>query len=143
MENRCYTFQKRPSRGVLKIYSKFTEVHRCRSTISIRYTRHGCSPVNFLYIFRTPFPKKTFGWLLLTFIHLFCDWAYLRISLFIFWYQKLLKMESSTISVSEKLVSVSLIFWFLFMIVYSDSNKLIVIHENMESLIDWLINWFI
>ena len=143
MENRCYTFQKRPSRGVLKIYSKFTEVHRCRSTISIKYTGHGCSPVNFLYIFRTPFLRKPLDgsfWLLFIFL---CDWAYLRISLFIFWYQKLLKMESSTISVSEKLVSVSLIFWFLFMIVYSDSNKLIVIHENMESLIDWLINWFI
>ena len=28
--------------------------------------RHGCSPVNLLHIFRTPFPKNTFGWLLLT-----------------------------------------------------------------------------
>ena len=27
--------------------------------------RHGCSPVNLLHIFRTPFPKNTFGWLLL------------------------------------------------------------------------------
>ena len=26
---------------------------------------HGCSPVNFLYTFRTPFPKNTFGGLLL------------------------------------------------------------------------------
>ena len=26
---------------------------------------HGCSPVNLLHIFRTPFPKNTFGWLLL------------------------------------------------------------------------------
>ena len=26
--------------------------------------RHGCSPVNLLHIFRTPFPKNTSGWLL-------------------------------------------------------------------------------
>ena len=27
--------------------------------------RHGCSPINLLHIFRTPFPKNTPGWLLL------------------------------------------------------------------------------
>ena len=27
--------------------------------------RHGCSPANLLHIFRTPFPRNTFGWLLL------------------------------------------------------------------------------
>ena len=27
--------------------------------------RHGCSPVNLLHIFRTPFPRNTYGWLLL------------------------------------------------------------------------------
>ena len=27
--------------------------------------RYGCSPVNLLHIFRTPFPKSTSGWLLL------------------------------------------------------------------------------
>ena len=27
--------------------------------------RHGCSPVNLLHIFRTPFPRNTSGWLLL------------------------------------------------------------------------------
>ena len=26
---------------------------------------HGCSPVNLVHIFRTPFPKNTSGWLLL------------------------------------------------------------------------------
>ena len=28
--------------------------------------RHGCSPVDLLHIFRTPFPRNTFEWLLLT-----------------------------------------------------------------------------
>ena len=59
--------------GVLKICSKFTGKHPCRSAISIKLQsdlietalRHGCSPVNFLQIFRTPFPKNTFGRLLL------------------------------------------------------------------------------
>ena len=27
--------------------------------------RHGCSPVNLLHVFRTPFLKNTSGWLLL------------------------------------------------------------------------------
>ena len=27
--------------------------------------RHGCSPVNLLHIFRTPFPRNTSMWLLL------------------------------------------------------------------------------
>ena len=30
--------------------------------------RHGCSPVSLLYIFRTPFPRNTSGWLLLNII---------------------------------------------------------------------------
>ena len=59
---------------VLKICSKFTEEHGCRSMISINLfcnfietaLRHGCSPVNLLHIFRTPFPRNTSGWLLLT-----------------------------------------------------------------------------
>ena len=29
--------------------------------------RHGCSPVNLLHIFKTPFPRNTSGWLLLFF----------------------------------------------------------------------------
>ena len=45
-------------KGVLKICSKFTIEHPCRSTISIKLQsnfieitlRHGCSPVNFLHI---------------------------------------------------------------------------------------------
>ena len=42
-------------KGVLKICSKFTGEHQCRSTISIKL------------LFRTPFLKNTSGWLLLDF----------------------------------------------------------------------------
>ena len=60
-------------KGVLKICSKFTVKHPCQSAISIKLLcnfieialRHGCSPVNLLHIFRTPFPKNTSWWLLL------------------------------------------------------------------------------
>ena len=60
-------------KGVLKICSKFTGQHSCRSVISVKLQsnfieitlQHGCSPVNLLYIFRTPFTKNTYGWLLL------------------------------------------------------------------------------
>ena len=62
--------------GVLKMCSKFTWEHPCRSAISIKLLyiflentlRHGCSPVNLLHIFRTPFHKNISGWLLLSFI---------------------------------------------------------------------------
>ena len=58
---------------VLKICSKFTGGHPCRSVISIKLLcnfieitlRHGCSPVNLLHIFRTPLPRNNSGWLLL------------------------------------------------------------------------------
>ena len=62
-------------KGVLKICSKFTGEYPCRSVISINFAtllitlQHGCSPVNFLHIFRTPFLKNTSGWLLLNY-----DW---------------------------------------------------------------------
>ena len=52
-------------KGVLKICSKFTGERPCRSVILIKLLRYGCSPVNLLHIFRTPFPKNTSGWLLL------------------------------------------------------------------------------
>ena len=63
-------------KGVLKIYSKFTGEHPCQSAISIKLLcnfieialRHGCSPVNLLYIFRTPFPRNISGWLLLEYV---------------------------------------------------------------------------
>ena len=58
---------------LLKICSKFTGDHPCRSVISIKLLcsfteitlRHWCSPVNVLHIFRTPFPRNKSGWLLL------------------------------------------------------------------------------
>ena len=65
-----------PGKGVLKIcskFSKFTGEHPCRSAISITLLcnfieiafRHGCSLVNLLHIFRTPFLKNSSGRLLL------------------------------------------------------------------------------
>ena len=48
------------AKGVLKIFSKFTGEHRCRIGITLL---HGCSPVNLLHIFRTPFHRNTSGWL--------------------------------------------------------------------------------
>ena len=61
-------------KGVLKICCKFTGEHPCRSAISIKFQSnfieialwHGCSFVNLLHIFRTPFHKKTYGELLKT-----------------------------------------------------------------------------
>ena len=60
-------------KGVLKVCSNFTIEHSGRSVISIKLhcnfiettLRHGCSPVNLLYIFRTPFPKNDSGSVLL------------------------------------------------------------------------------
>ena len=70
--------EKKPSRGVLKKrcsenMQQICREHSCRSMISIKLQsnfmeitlQHGCSPVNFLHIFRTPLPKSNSGWLLL------------------------------------------------------------------------------
>ena len=62
-------------KGVQKICSKFRGEHPCRSVISIKLQsniieialRHGCSPVNLLHIFRTPFLRNTSERILLTF----------------------------------------------------------------------------
>ena len=56
-------------KGALEIYSKFTRELTGRSVISIKLEsnfieitlRHGCSPVNLSYIFRTPFLKNVSG----------------------------------------------------------------------------------
>ena len=60
-------------KGAMKICSQFTGEHPCWSAISIKLLCnfieitlwHGCSPVNLLHIFRTPFLKNTSGGLLL------------------------------------------------------------------------------
>ena len=71
------TWSSRPEvlleKDVLKICSKFTGEHPCRSVISIKVLsnfikvtlRRGRSPVNLLHIFRTPFSKNTSWWRLL------------------------------------------------------------------------------
>ena len=72
--------QKQPPRGVSRkscsenmqqIYMRtpmpkcdFNKVALLCNFIEITL-RHGCSPVNLLHIFRTPFPRNTSGWLLL------------------------------------------------------------------------------
>ena len=63
-------------KGTLKICSKFTGEHHCRSLISIKcdFTlRHGCSPVNLLRIFRTHFSKNTSRGLLLDVLNVWKD----------------------------------------------------------------------
>ena len=60
-------------KGTLKICSKVAGEQPCRSVISVKLLchfveitlQHGCSPVNLLPIFRTPFPKSTSRELLL------------------------------------------------------------------------------
>ena len=67
-------------KSVSKICRKFTGEHQCRSVISIKLLcnfiqialRHGCSPVNLLHIFRTPFPKNTSRGMLLRVFPDFC-----------------------------------------------------------------------
>ena len=62
-------------KGALKIMQQIYREHSCWSTISIKLQsnfieialRHGCSPVNFLHIFRTSFPKNASEELLLHF----------------------------------------------------------------------------
>ena len=68
-------------KDVLKICSKFTGEHPCQNVISIKLlcnfietaVRHGCSPVNLLHTFRTPFPTNSSGWLLLFFVNAFTE----------------------------------------------------------------------
>ena len=73
------SIQKQPPRGVLKKrcsenMQKFTGEHLSPSVNSIKLQsnfieitlRHGWCPVNLLHIFRTPFPRNTSGWLLLS-----------------------------------------------------------------------------
>ena len=69
---------------ILTIQSKFTGENPCRSVTSINLQsnfieialRHDVSPVNWLHIFRTPFPKNTSGWLLLSIIPRNSHWNF-------------------------------------------------------------------
>ena len=71
-------------KGILKIYSKFTGEDLWRNVISIKLLqqlieitlRHGCSPVNLPYIFKTPFLKNKSGWLLLNITTTPMKWNY-------------------------------------------------------------------
>ena len=77
-------------KGILKICSKFTGEHPSRSVISIKLQRnfvkitlqHGCSLVNLLHVFRTPFHKNISGRLLLQYVSL-------NVSTFKAWLQSL------------------------------------------------------
>ena len=65
-----YAFQKQPSGGVLKnnCSENMQQIYRNLQSNFIEITLwHGCSPVNFLHIFRTPFLRNTSRWLLLAF----------------------------------------------------------------------------
>ena len=67
-------------KSVLRICSKFTREHPCQSVILINLLCnfieialwHGCSLVNLLHIFRTPFPRNSSEWLLLAFLFTSC-----------------------------------------------------------------------
>ena len=60
-------------KGVLRNFGKFTGKYLCQSLFFNKVAgnfieivlRHGCSPVNLRHIFRTSFPKNTYGWLVL------------------------------------------------------------------------------
>ena len=60
-------------KGIRKICSKFTgetpmlkcDFNKFANQLYWNHTRHGCSPVNLLHIFRTPFPKNISGWLIM------------------------------------------------------------------------------
>ena len=56
--------QKQPFRGVLKKRCSENMQQICKATLLITF-RHGCSPVNLLHIFRTPFLKNASERLLL------------------------------------------------------------------------------
>ena len=65
--------QKQPSRGVFRkrFSEKIQQIYRRTPMLKCDFNKveitlhHRCSPVNLLYIFRTPFPKNTCGGLLL------------------------------------------------------------------------------
>ena len=78
---RCSPSEVFLGKGELKICSKFTEELPYRSATSMKLLcnftevalRYGCSPVNLLHIFRTPFLKNTSEGLLLYFFKITCS----------------------------------------------------------------------
>ena len=87
-------------KDILRICSKFTgETHAEKFLCNfIEITLwHGCSPVNLLHIFRTPFPRNTSGWLLLFLFVFICFCFYLYSSLFVFAVQEKLFFSSLTL----------------------------------------------
>ena len=92
--SRYMCIQKQPPRGVprKRCCENMQQIYRrtpWRSAISIKLLckfieialRHGCSPVNLLHVFRTPFPRNTSEWLLLYF-HKLCLWSLKKKDLF-------------------------------------------------------------
>ena len=76
-----YYFQKQPSWGVYRKRCSENMQQIYRRTVILKYDfnkvasnfieialQYGCSPINLLHIFRTPFPKNTSWWLLLYFV---------------------------------------------------------------------------
>ena len=56
------------SENVQQFYNKRTPIPKCnfnKIALQLYYTWYGCSTINLLHIFRTPFPKNTSGKLLL------------------------------------------------------------------------------
>ena len=76
------TFQKQPSGDVLKkrCSENMLQIYRRKPMPKCEIAlQHGCPPANLLYIFWTPFPRNTSGWLRLTFAHItfklsICNW---------------------------------------------------------------------
>ena len=65
----CSVLRKGCSENMLQIYRRAPMPKRDFNKVASSFIemafQHGCSPINLLHIFRTPFPQKTSGWLLL------------------------------------------------------------------------------
>ena len=59
-------YQKQPSRGGFLVFRKYAVNLQENTCAEVQFIElalwHGCSPVNLLHIFRTPFPKNTSRW---------------------------------------------------------------------------------
>ena len=74
-------FRNSPPEVFWKYAANLQENTQCGSVISIKLQnnfieitlRYECSPVNLLNIFRTPFPRKTYGGLPLRFVGIYAE----------------------------------------------------------------------